>query len=133
MDSNKLNPAMKKEISSPKEEKSDKGDNSNNENNTENEEDSVLDELEKMINVELTGEDTILKYKQIEDLFYSEMNFYEFMELMFFICRKYYLKINPNAVFAELQVPKKEKTKEKQKENMNIKQKEKETFMEIIN
>ena len=133
MDSNKLNPAMKKEISSPKEEKSDKGNNSNNENNTENEEDSVLDELEKMINVELTGEDTILKYKQIEDLFYSEMNFYEFMELMFFICRKYYLKINPNAVFAELQVPKKEKTKEKQKENMNIKQKEKETFMEIIN
>ena len=133
MDSNKLNPAMKKEISSPKEEKSDKGNNSNNENNTENEEDSVLDELEKMINVELTGEDTILKYKQIEDLFYSEMNFYEFMELMFFICRKYYLKINPNAIFAELQVPKKEKTKEKQKENMNIKQKEKETFMEIIN
>ena len=61
------------------------------------------------------------------------MNFYEFVELIFFICRKYYLKQNPNAVFIEMQVPRKEKTKEKQKEKQNMKQKEKETFMEVIN
>ena len=87
-----------------------------------------------MMNTELSSsEDIISKYKQIEDLFYSEMNFYEFIELIFFICRKYYLKQNPNAIFIEMQVPKKEKTKEKQKEINHLKQKEKETFMEIIN
>ena len=108
--------------------------NENNNNNSEAEEDSVFDELQKMINTEFTSsEDTSSKYKQIEDLFYSEMNFYEFIELIFFICRKYYLKLNPNAIFTEMQVPKKEKTKEKQKEHLNIKQKEKETFMEVIN
>jgi hypothetical protein len=108
--------------------------NENNNNNSEDEKDSELEELQKMINTEISSsEDIISKYKQIEDLFYSEMNFYEFIELIFFICRKYYLKQNPNAIFIEMQVPKKEKTKEKQKELNYFKQKEKETFMEIIN
>ena len=49
------------------------------------------------------------------------MNFYEFIELVFFIFRKHYLKKYPNAIFAELQVPKKEKAKEKQKKNMILK------------
>ena len=109
-------------------------DNNENNNNSEDEKDSELEELQKMMNTELSSsEDIISKYKQIEDLFYSEMNFYEFIELIFFICRKYYLKQNPNAIFIEMQVPKKEKTKEKQKEINHLKQKEKETFMEIIN
>jgi hypothetical protein len=117
-----------------KQETNNNNNSNNNENNNSEEEDSVFDELQKMMNMELTSsEDISVKYKQIEELFYSEMNFYEFIELIFFICRKYYLKLNPNAIFIELQVPKKEKTKEKQRENMNIKQKEKETFMEIIN
>ena len=117
-----------------KQETNNNNNSNNNENNNSEEEDSVFDELQKMMNMELTSsDDTSVKYKQIEELFYSEMNFYEFIELIFFICRKYYLKLNPNAIFIELQVPKKEKTKEKQRENMNIKQKEKETFMEIIN
>ena len=42
-----------------------------------------------MMNTELSSsEDIISKYKQIEDLFYSEMNFYEFIELIFFIRQK---------------------------------------------
>ena len=139
VDSNKINPNLKKEISTPlpfnreNKENKEKSNSKENNNNSENEEDSVFDELQKMMNTELNTEDIISKYKQVEDLFYSEMNFYEFIELVFFICRKYYLKLNPNAVFIEMQIPKKEKTKEKQKENQLLKQKEKETIMEIIN
>ena len=75
-----------------------------------------LDEIKTIIENEEEKDDNSIKYKNIEELFYREMNFYEFIELIFFICRKYYLKQNPNAVFAEIQVPRKEKTKEKQKE-----------------
>ena len=77
--------------------------------------------------------DNCEKYRIVEDLLYNEMNFYEFVELIFFICRKYYLNKYPNAIFIEMQVPKKEKTKEKQKEKQIIKQREKDTFMKIIN
>ena len=104
----------------------------NNDNDNDEDKDSFLDDLKTVNELDL-NDDNCLKYKEIEDLFYREMNFYEFIELIFFICRKYYLKQNPNAVFVELQVPRKEKTKEKQKEKQNIKQKEKETFMEVIN
>ena len=39
--------------------------------------------------MELTSsEDISVKYKQIEELFYSEMNFYEFIELIFFTDRR---------------------------------------------
>ena len=137
---NKKATEINKESPKPQENQENDDNKENNENNNDNikaseeEEDSVFDELQKMINTELTSsEDSVSKYKQIEELFYSEMNFYEFTELIFFICRKYYLKLYPNAIFAELQVPKKEKTKEKQKENMNLKQKERDCFMEIIN
>ena len=112
-----------------KNEKNEKND--NNDKSAEN--DSLIDDLKTIMDPEGINEDNCIKYKQIEDLFYTEMNFYEFIELIFFICRKYYLKQNPNAVFVELQVPRKEKTKEKQKEKQNMKQKEKETFMEVIN
>ena len=111
--------------------KNNKINNDNNDNDAEN--DSFLNDIKTIIENDDSNEDNCLKYKHIEELFYSEMNFYEFIELIFFICRKHYLKENPNAVFVELQVPKKEKTKEKQKEKQNMKQKEKETFMEIIN
>ena len=129
---------VKKESSptSPKNQEKQENNNgsNNNENNNSEEEDSMFDELQKMINAELTtSEDVTSKYKHVEELFYCEMNFYEFIELVFFICRKYYLKLYPNAIFQEMQVPKKEKTKEKQRENMNLKQKEKDCFMEIIN
>ena len=107
--------------------------NKDNENNEEEEKDSILDEIKTIVGDEEENEDNYIKYKHIEELFYREMNYYEFTELIFFVCRKYYLKQNPNAVFIELQVPRKEKTKEKQKEKQNMKQKEKETFMEIIN
>ena len=107
--------------------------NNNSDNNSDGDNDSVINELKKIMEKEEMNEDNCIKYKQIESLFYGEMNFYEFIELIFFICRKYYLKLNPNAVFIEMQVPRKEKTKEKQKEKQNMKQKEKETFMEIIN
>ena len=141
---NKISSPIKQELPSSPSKPLDKQDinnninennnNENNNNNSEEEKDSELEELQKMMNTELSSsEDIISKYKQIEDLFYSEMNFYEFIELIFFICRKYYLKQNPNAIFIEMQVPKKEKTKEKQKEINHLKQKEKETFMEIIN
>ena len=125
-----------KPIDNKQETNNNNNENNNNENksNTDDEEDSVLEEFQKMMNTDIsTSEDITLKYKQISELFYSEMNYYEFIELIFFICRKYYLKQNPNAIFIEMQVPKKEKTKEKQKELMQMKQKEKETFMEIIN
>ena len=125
-----------KPIDNKQETNNNNNENNNNENksNTDDEEDSVLEEFQKMMNTDIsTLEDITLKYKQISELFYSEMNYYEFIELIFFICRKYYLKQNPNAIFIEMQVPKKEKTKEKQKELMQMKQKEKETFMEIIN
>jgi hypothetical protein len=136
----KVSTVVKKESSptSPKNQEKQENNNgngsNNNENNSEAEEDSMFDELQKMINAELTtSEDVTSKYKHVEELFYCEMNFYEFIELVFFICRKYYLKLYPNAIFQEMQVPKKEKTKEKQRENMNLKQKEKDCFMEIIN
>jgi len=136
----KVSTVVKKESSptSPKSQEKQENNNgngsNNNENNSEAEEDSMFDELQKMINAELTtSEDVTSKYKHVEELFYCEMNFYEFVELVFFICRKYYLKLYPNAIFQEMQVPKKEKTKEKQRENMNLKQKEKDCFMEIIN
>ena len=136
----KVSTVVKKESSptSPKNQEKQENNNgngsNNNENNSEAEEDSMFDELQKMINSELTtSEDVTSKYKHVEELFYCEMNFYEFVELVFFICRKYYLKLYPNAIFQEMQVPKKEKTKEKQRENMNLKQKEKDCFMEIIN
>jgi hypothetical protein len=107
--------------------------NNNSENKSDEDNDSVINELKKIMEKEEINEDNCIKYKQIEALFYNEMNFYEFVELIFFICRKYYLKLNPNAVFIEMQVPRKEKTKEKQKEKQNMKQKEREIFMEIIN
>ena len=107
--------------------------NMENNNNSDAEDDSVIDELKKIMEKEEIHEDNCIKYKQIEELFYRDMNFYEFVELIFFICRKHYLKLNPNAVFIEMQVPRKEKTKEKQKEKQNMKQRERETFMEIIN
>ena len=134
----KVSTVVKKESSptSPKNQEKMENNNgsNNNENNNSEEEDSMFDELQKMINAELTtSEDVTSKYKHVEELFYCEMNFYEFIELVFFICRKYYLKLYPNAIFQEMQVPKKEKTKEKQRENMNLKQKEKDCFMEIIN
>ena len=136
----KVSTVVKKESSSTSPKNQEKQENNNgngsnnNENNSEAEEDSMFDELQKMINSELTtSEDVTSKYKHVEELFYCEMNFYEFVELVFFICRKYYLKLYPNAIFQEMQVPKKEKTKEKQRENMNLKQKEKDCFMEIIN
>ena len=105
----------------------------NNNRNEDAENDSLLDEIKTIVASEDENLDNCIKYKQIEELFYREMNYYEFTELIFFICRKYYLKQNPNAVFIEMQVPRKEKTKEKQKEKQNMKLKEKETFMEIIN
>ena len=109
-------------------------DNNKDENNNDEENDSEINELKKIIEKEeVINEDNCIKYKEVENLFYTEMNFYEFVELIFFICRKHYLKIYPNAIFIEMQVPRKEKTKDKQKEKQNIKQKEKETFMEIIN
>ena len=107
--------------------------NNDNNNNDDEDKDSILDDIKTINEIDLANDDNCLKYKEIEDLFYREMNFYEFIELIFFVCRKYYLKQNPNAVFVELQVPRKEKTKEKQKEKQNMKQKEKETFMEVIN
>ena len=107
--------------------------NNNSENNSDADNDSVIKELKKIMDKEEINEDNCIKYKQIESLLYNEMNFYEFIELIFFICRKYYLKLNPNAIFIEMQVPRKEKTKEKQKEKQQMKQKEKDTFMEIIN
>ena len=132
--SSTINKEAIKEITKSQEKQENNNSNKSNNNENEEEEDSVFDELQKMINTELTSsENSVSKYKQIEDLFYCEMNFYEFIELIFFICRKYYLKLYPNAIFAELQVPKKEKTKEKQKENMNLKQRERDCFMEIIN
>ena len=79
------------------------------------------------------NEDNVKKYKHIEELLYNEMNFYEFVELIFFICRKYYLKKYPSEVYNELQVPRKEKTKEKQREKQNLKRRERECFMEVIN
>ena len=109
------------------------GNKNNSENKSDEDNDSVINELKKIMEKEEINEDNCIKYKQIEALFYNEMNFYEFVELIFFICRKYYLKLNPNAVFIEMQVPRKEKTKEKQKEKQNMKQKEREIFMEIIN
>ena len=133
---NKMSSPIKQELpSSPSRPLDIQETNSNNDNNnSDDEKDSVLEEFQKMMNTDLSSsEDVTSKYKQIEDLFYSEMNFYEFIELIFFICRKYYLKQNPNAIFIEMQVPKKEKTKEKQKETIHLKQKEKETFMEVIN
>ena len=105
----------------------------NNDNNMDDEDDSEIKEIKKLMETEDIGEDNCSKYKQIEDLFYREMNFYEFVELIFFICRKYYLKKYPNAVYQEMQVPRKEKTKDKQKEKQNAKQREKDAFMEIIN
>ena len=107
--------------------------NNNNNNDNDEDKDSILDDIKTINEIDLMNDDNCLKYKEIEDLFYREMNFYEFIELIFFVCRKYYLKQNPNAVFVELQVPRKEKTKEKQKEKQNMKQKEKETFMDVIN
>ena len=79
------------------------------------------------------NKDNVIKFKHIEELFYNEMNFYEFVELIFFICRKHYLKKYPSEVYNELQVPRKEKTREKQREKQNLKQREKACFMEVIN
>jgi hypothetical protein len=109
-------------------------DNNKDEDNNDEENDSEINEIKKIMEKEeVISDDNCLKYKEVENLFYTEMNFYEFVELIFFICRKHYLKKYPNAIFVEMQVPRKEKTKDKQKEKQNIKQKEKETFMEIIN
>ena len=123
----------------PKKDNNYENKNNNNENNkdedyNDEENDSEINEIKKIMEKEeVISEDNCIKYKEVENLFYTEMNFYEFVELIFFICRKHYLRKFPNAIFIEMQVPKKEKTKEKQKEKQNIKQKEKETFMEIIN
>jgi hypothetical protein len=109
-------------------------DNNKDEDNNDEENDSDISKLKKIMEKEeVISEDNCIKYKEVENLFYTEMNFYEFVELIFFICRKHYLKKYPNAIFIEMQVPRKEKNKDKQKEKQNIKQKEKETFMEIIN
>jgi len=114
-----------------------------NENNIDNkdindikddESDSDIEKLKQEVMEEkIISTDNCEKYRIVEDLLYNEMNFYEFVELIFFICRKYYLNKYPNAIFIEMQVPKKEKTKEKQKEKQIIKQREKDTFMKIIN
>ena len=113
-----------------------------NENNNDNkdingikddESDSDIEKLKQIMESKIISKDNCEKYKIVEDLLYNEMNFYEFVELIFFICRKYYLNKYPNAIFIEMQIPKKEKTKEKQKEKQIIKQREKDTFMKIIN
>ena len=114
-----------------------------NENNIDNkdindikddESDSDIEKLKQEVMEEkIISTDNCEKYRIVEDLLYNEMNFYEFVELIFFICRKYYLNKYPNAIFIEMKVPKKEKTKEKQKEKQIIKQREKDTFMKIIN
>ena len=96
-------------------------------------EDSDIEKLKQIMEEKIITTDNCEKYRIVEDLLYNEMNYYEFLELIFFICRKYYLKKYPNAIFIEMQVPKKEKTKEKQKEKQNLKQREKDTFMKIIN
>jgi len=98
------------------------------------ESDSDIEKLkQEVMGEKIISTDNCEKYRIVEDLLYNEMNFYEFVELIFFICRKYYLNKYPNAIFIEMQVPKKEKTKEKQKEKQIIKQREKDTFMKIIN
>ena len=99
----------------------------------EDESDSDIEKLKQVMEEKIISTDNCEKYKIVEGLLYNEMNFYEFVELIFFICRKYYLNKYPNAIFIEMQVPRKEKTKEKQKEKQNIKQREKDTFMKIIN
>ena len=119
----------------------DKNESNNNDNNNkdingikEDESDSDIEKLKQIMEEKVIETDNNCeKYKIVEDLLYNEMNCYEFVELIFFICRKYYLRKYPNAIFIEMQVPRKEKTKEKQKEKQIIKQREKDIFMKIIN
>jgi hypothetical protein len=124
-DNENNNKVMNNMLNKNNNENNENNNNDKNNNDNEDENDSLLEDLKTIIGNEDANEDNCAKYKQIEELFYREMNFYEFIELIFFICIKYYLKQNPNAVFIEIQVPRKEKTKEKQKEKQNMKQKEK--------
>ena len=78
-DNKNINKVMNNLLNKNNNENNENNNNDKNNNDNEDENDSLLEDLKTIIGNEDANEDNCAKYKQIEELFYREMNFYDLL------------------------------------------------------